>query len=362
MRRTRGFFNGWVFTLLLTATLGYFAVRHWPAPRSTTKSDINFDTPATTAPDDHADAGDKAAKTAKGPRRDTASAHESGSDDSKLESEHDLRSEASKIVAEGPSKEKPHLSEADHAPAKLMKVAKSMTHGFCESVEYRGNGHDGTPSGVPVGPWGVITNDQWDKVLTQFHGAKKDLLAWLSEHRYQFTKEVADHMEDDVRDLRLQRPPAPDFPDLSFRGIGLWSRPQGERPIIKLGTGFAKLAEHNPARARFELSRLIAQSWGPCELRKSPISAHLPKEGPWNDLLSCLGVHDENACAPGSLSESGWAVSTALAAVASPPGCTVPAFATGVGEGCLKDIRSKGSRLPASRTASSKPVHHRGVE
>src|SRR5207302_109642 len=101
-------------------------------------------------------------------------------------------------------------------------------------------------------------------------------LSWLEKHRGQFPKEVAELMESDARELRLQRPPTPDYPDLAFRGIGIWTRPSGERPIIKLGSGFAKLVDHHPVRARFELARLIAQTWSPCELQRSPVAGRLP--------------------------------------------------------------------------------------
>jgi hypothetical protein len=214
-------------------------------------------------------------------------------------------------------------------------------------------------------PGGSITMAQWRMVMSVFHLAKRDVLQWLTEHRSAFSKAVAEYMEADVRELRLQRPPTPDYPDLAFRGIGLWTRPPGERPIIKLGGGFASLATHHPLRAKFELARLIVQTLSPCELRNSPIAHELPASGAWQTLLSCLVVQDENACQPGSFSEAGWAVSTAIAAVASPPGCTIPAFAPGASESCLDPLRSPNhrhwtaareksqARVPAASAATS---------
>lgn len=325
MRRTRGFFNGWVVTLVFTAALGYFAVKHWPGSK---KFDSHSETPA-----------DTSAKLGQ-PGPDSTG---EGVPKEWTHAKPEVKG-ASRGVA-GEEKKAEHVGSKPPAePAITTGHGKQKVQSFCQSVEFRGNG----PDGGPGSQWGRISTEQWDRVMTQFHNAKKDLISWLDGHRYQFTKEVSDHMEIEVRELRLQRPPTPDYPDLAIRGIGIWTRPQGERPIIKLGGGFAKLVERNPARARFELTRLIAQTWSPCELKKSPISSHLPQEGPWNSLVTCLGVHDDNACQAGSFSEAGWAVSSALASVASPPGCTVPAFAPGVGDSCLKDIQSVSARLPAS--------------
>jgi hypothetical protein len=322
----RGFFNGWVITLIFTAAIGYFAVRHWPAPQGSNSKgnppqqesakQETPDTPAAETP------------PAVAPEKERKPAAE----------------KAQRKLQRVPSEVADHDVKEMKLPASrargMLKIANAP-ESFCESVEYRGPDN------------GRMTDEQWRKTMVQFHNAKHDLLTWLADHRTTVPKEVAEHMESEVKELRLQRPPTPDFPDLAFRGIGLWTRPSGERPIIKLGGGFGKLAENAPGRARFELSRLIAQTWSPCELAHSPVAHHLPAGGAFAEMLSCLSVKDDNACAPGSFSEAGWAVSSAIAAVASPPGCTVPAFAEGVGASCLKEIQPS-VRAPASTTKGAR--------
>ncbi|HUP55958.1 MAG TPA: hypothetical protein VM598_00795 [Bdellovibrionota bacterium] len=330
MRRMRGFLNGWVITLAVTAAVGYFAVRHWPSH--------SVDTAKTSVTADRDLASSDSKKKIKDTTKKKIPVVESHDDEMRKLEEHELT--ARDVEREEDLNLRPN-------------AARIVSRGVCQSVEYRGSGPQA----------GRITTEQWKKVMTQFHGAKRDLLGWLEAHRADFPKEVAAHMEDDVRELRLQRPPTPDFPDMAFRGIGLWTRPAGERPIIKLGGGFAKLVEKHPTRAKFELSRLIAQTWAPCELKRSPVAKQLPSDGPWAKLMSCLSVQeDQSSCAPGGFSEAGWAVSSAVAAVASAPGCTVPAFSTGVGAGCLKEMRAVSVRAPASKgydvitTPVQKPV------
>jgi len=311
----RGFFNGWVITLMFTAAIGYFAVRNWPTSETAPST-------STVAQAEHGKTDQDAAP---------ASGHEATERSPATTGKH-----ADKVQRE-PSEAADHDARMRVASgtSKGLRPITEPPQSLCQNVEYRG------PED------GKITNDQWKKTMVQFHSAKKDLLGWLEEHKGMMPKEVFDHMEAEVRELRLQRPPTPDFPDLAFRGIGLWTRPAGERPIIKLGPGFGKLVEKQPARARFELSRLIAQTWAPCELQRSPVALHVPAGGTWGEMLSCLSVKDENACQPGSFSEAGWAVSSAIASIASPPGCTVPGFAEGAGSGCLDSLRAS-SRHPAS--------------
>jgi hypothetical protein len=339
MRRMRDFFNGWVITLVITAGIGYFAVRHWPTHQTTAATDAAH--PA-------------------GASREIATEAEGKTHKGKA---HTKTEQAKPEADEGELTIEEHeIAELDHGSTKpLEHTAATATHETatthmggtreaCSPIEYRGN----TPQA------GRISTDQWDKVMSQFHYAKRDILTWLDRHRGDFPKEISDHMEGDVKELRLQRPPTPDYPDLAVRGMGIWTRPSGERPIIKVGGGFAKLAEHHPERARFELTRLIAQTWSPCELRRSPVAGKFPAEGPWHKLMTCLGVQEDltTACAPGGFSEGGWAVSTAIAAVAAPAGCTIPAFAAPMGDRCLDDLRThEMPRAPASKS-TGKGAHH----
>src|SRR5690606_26170291 len=141
-------------------------------------------------------------------------------------------------------------------------------------------------------------------------------------NRANIGEKAAGLMEERVRGLRLQRPPAAEEPDLSWRGIASLTE-DSLGYMVRVGGGFIKLAQKDPPRARFELARLLAQSWAPCELTKNGVDG----AAIWAPLLKCLGVEEKAGCAAGSYSEAGWAISTTLAAVVANPGCTVPAFA-----------------------------------
>jgi hypothetical protein len=157
--------------------------------------------------------------------------------------------------------------------------------------------------------------------MEQFHGAKRQLLGYVEKHRADLPENVRQAMERQVHDLKIQRPPAADEPDLAWRGIGIYTLNSESEPIIKLGGGFVRLAIKHPARARFEMARLVAQAWAPCELERLAAS-----EAPWNGLLKCLSVNDAQGCAQGTFSEAGWAVATSVAYEVSAPGCQIPAF------------------------------------
>ena len=182
--------------------------------------------------------------------------------------------------------------------------------GVCSSFELFGAG---PKTEVP-------TPAQWQKVMKIFHAAKIGLLAWTLENRWRIRDHALTFMEKRVQDIRLQRPPTLEEPDLSYRGVGVLSDDAEGVPLIRLGSGFTRLVESSPTRAKFELTRLIAQTWAPCELEKSKI------EQPWPLLLSCLGLPVNPECGAGSYSEAGWAVSSVVAVRVSPPGCELPAL------------------------------------
>lgn len=194
--------------------------------------------------------------------------------------------------------------------------------GKCMSIEYRGEGMTGTQ----------ITPKEWAKVVDQFLEVKKDLGDWLGKNRKNFPEKVALTMERRLRQVRLQKPPVAEEPDLAWRGIGVFAKDQNDNPIVRLSPGFVKLVTKQPTRSRFELARLIAQSWAPCEL------ARFEAQEAWQPMLSCLNVKEGNACGTGSYSEGGWAVSTAIATIVAPPGCTVPAFAQPEYAQCVKKV------------------------
>jgi hypothetical protein len=181
----------------------------------------------------------------------------------------------------------------------------------CAPIEYRGEGPQLTR----------VTRADWAVVMDQFHGAKHQLLGWLETHRKELPEATASIMEVEIRNLKIQRPPVADEPDLAWRGIGVYGQSPEHEPMIKLGGGFVSLAVKHPARAKFEMARLVAQAWAPCELQHASASPEA-----WTPLLKCLSMSEKPGCENGSYSENAWAVSSTLAVSVSPPGCQVPAF------------------------------------
>lgn len=193
----------------------------------------------------------------------------------------------------------------------------------CRSVEYRGFGPEYTH----------ITPKEWTRTLTLFGGVKRDLLAWLERKRGDLPKETYGLLRKQMEGVQLQRPPSAAEPDLAWRGIGVTGMNAKNQAWVRLGGGFTRFIRFEPQRARFELARLVAQTWAPCELQKL---GNAP--GPWQPLLSCLKIDEQKGCGTGSYSESGWAVSTAIASVVSDPGCRIPAFEDQASMACVQNF------------------------
>jgi hypothetical protein len=211
-----------------------------------------------------------------------------------------------------------HVLSDDHEPV-------ASDNGVCRSIEYRGEGP-------------VFTNlkaQEWDRVLTQFREVKTSLIEWVEKHRTEFPEQTAGLMIRQIERTRIQRPPSLEEPDLTWRGIGVWSQSYKGDPLIRVGSGIAKLAQKHPARAKFELARLVAQSWTPCELQRLEVA------GAWDPLMRCLGVTEQQGCEIGTYSEAGWAVSSTVAAVVAEPGCKLPAFESTDAAKCLKAMPGK---------------------
>lgn len=199
-----------------------------------------------------------------------------------------------------------------------------VSEAACTSVEYPGRSPESAkPTAV-----------EWAAVMKEFHGAKFQVSHWLSEHKSQFSEKTFQWMQSRVSDAELMSPPQDQAPDLSWRGIGVLGELNTKVPLISVGAGVIKWVAEKPQRARFEFARLLAQTWAPCEIAKVDATA------PWKDLVACLDLSAEadpaKVCGPGSFSEAGWAVSSAIAAVASPPGCRIPAFEKATVADCMK--------------------------
>ena len=205
---------------------------------------------------------------------------------------------------------------------KALKVEEKITDAahsiggapgdVCTTAEFAGTG----PASSQV------STKNWVKIMVQYHGLKGKILGWLEEDHAKYPKKYTAEsfawMQSQIKELRVQRPVSSDEPDLSWRGIGAVSYDSGG-VILRIGGSFPALMTLNPPRARFELARLIAQAWSPCEFEKAK------QTSPWADALKCLGVDSAAKC-DSSLSEAGWAVSSAVAKTVANPGCRVPAF------------------------------------
>lgn len=191
---------------------------------------------------------------------------------------------------------------------------------ICSSVELPGDG-----------PSEAIADKDWEKAEQEFAEAKKGLQAWLDKNRIAFSIEAYTAMQKRLEGVKLQKASAENEPDLTWRGIATYGTAGDGTSYVRAGSGFLKLFSSQPSRAKFELARVVAQSWAPCELAKGA-------GNPWQPWLTCLNVKEGNACETGSYSEAGWAVSTALAAQVAPPGCTIPAFRAAEQAQCVEKM------------------------
>jgi hypothetical protein len=236
--------------------------------------------------------------------------------------------------------------DAAHEPsAKLAAAANdaAATGKDCAPVEYRGNGPEHTK----------VTKAEWAAVMDQFHDAKDQLAKWLHQNRAAIPEATYSMMERQVKNLKIQRPPSADEPDLAWRGIGVYTQGNDNEALIKIGGGFVKLANRHPARAKFEIARLVAQSWAPCELARA---SNAETSTAWAPLMKCLGLAEGQGCGQGTFSEAGWAVSTTVAASVSPPGCSIQAFNDPELAKCLKHVPF-GSRTVASANGATGAAH-----
>lgn len=218
---------------------------------------------------------------------------------------------------------------------KVAAFESTGKDGECLRVEYPGDGPTLTR----------ISASEWAGTTRLFYSAKGKLSKWLQSRRKELGAKPAELMAAQLRKLSLGRPPSREEPDLAWRGIGVLGHAAEGKPVVRLGGGFSYLVRHNPARAKFEMLRMVAQVWAPCELKRAEAG------DPWSALSSCLGVSDSAACEPGSYSEAGWAVSTALAAALEDPGCKIPAFKDSSGSACVAELTG-----PAREVASAPAV------
>ena len=225
---------------------------------------------------------------------------------------------------------KEEVEKGVRKPASRSALTPPAAAELCKVAEYPGLGTE----------FSKIPAQTWARVLDEYHEAKAITLAWIAEERMNgsIPAELAEWMDAQTRDIRIQRPPTAEEPDLSWRGIVAMSEDLGGTPLIRVGGGFTALLERDPRRARFELVRAISQMWSGCRMAQAKLSA------PWGEYLSCMGL-TASSCNPGSLGEDSWAISTRVATQIASPGCRIPAFEGAKATQCY-------SRFPASVAAA----------
>lgn len=188
----------------------------------------------------------------------------------------------------------------------------------CQTVEYVGSGpkHKDPSTEIMSG------------TVAMFRQVKQDLMSWLKTRESRIPEATAKEMRKTMESLSLVTPPHETGMDLNWRGIGIWEK-DSDGPVIRIGGGFYELFQRDQKRAKFELTRLAAQTWAPCELAGQKI------DSPWAALMSCLGYEGTMGCGKNEISDAGWALSSAVAAVLAPIECDLPAFAEDRMAACL---------------------------
>jgi hypothetical protein len=246
-----------------------------------------------------------------------------------VENETDeLGSTSRKEKGEDPSTFEVVVGKSGGAQDQVPTTAE--TDKSCSAIEYAGSGPDSLRLDSAV----------WNRFMADYHRAKEDLVDWLHRNAESFPKAQMARMELEIRETRVMRPQSQVEPDLAWRGIAAWTRPrpgtivENERPaLIHVSDGFMKLYQKDRSRARFEITRVLAQAWAPCEMGAGKFTA-------WNGLLQCLGVSAEQVgCTAGVVSEGAWAASTAVAVLVSPPSCDIPAFQGDKYQACLGGLK-----------------------
>jgi hypothetical protein len=206
--------------------------------------------------------------------------------------------------------EKRTPSSASKSKSVSYPVFKDTKPGdACPQIEWGGCG----PSSVP-------SRGEWKNFMAVYHGVKKDLAQWVGAQSGSLTPETMKVLEERVASIRVERPPTPTEPDLSWRGQVVLSKDIDGKPLLRVGGGFLAFMRTAPERARFELTRAMLHNWSPCSLKGTAAA------GTWHGFTKCQGVEGSAACDVGGFDESSWAVSSAVAALVAPPKCKVPAL------------------------------------
>lgn len=207
----------------------------------------------------------------------------------------------------------------------------------CEAKEYPGHGSEAIE----------VDAKDWKAFMDLYHGSKARLLSWLSTKESQVENHDFETIRTRIADARVVRPGDHIDPDLAWRGILVRSTTDEGASVIHVSSGFFTLMKSEPARAQFEVIRVLAQGISPCEVSRSVASADhgLMKasghssEKLFGHYLKCQGIDSANECEHSTISESGWAVSTGIAYRLAEMKCAPPAFKETKDQDCLKFLR-----------------------
>ena len=188
-----------------------------------------------------------------------------------------------------PSLKSEHAEERPSESEHVIETEPVVQKGVCQNIELPGDGFQRTQ----------ISREDWNKVIGQFNQAKKILKNWLTRIQSSLPEKTVSFMSAQLDAIKMVQPPTTDEPDLSWRGIGVWSKNDQEEPSIKLGSGFVKWVIKQPKRTLFEMTRLLAQTWAPCEMQSVDAGSM------WDSFLSCLDVVEEQACGAGYTRKEG---------------------------------------------------------
>jgi hypothetical protein len=199
----------------------------------------------------------------------------------------------------------------DRSATRATEKIFVQSGGACGSLEFPGMGPGKND----------FSGEELSLARDFFEKSKKTLQTWVRQNN-SLTPETAAWMKERVRKLAFMTKTMDEEPDLGWRGIGVLSYDRHGNGVVQLGGGFAELVRKDPERARFEITRLVAQAWAPCQFQASPKKV----QHPWANYLQCLKIDESKGCAAPEYTEAGWAVSSALAYQLSKPGCDLPAF------------------------------------
>ncbi len=278
-----------------------------------------------------------------------------------------LRKQNAPLVSDFHPRPEPH-HQKDREPASHEEAEKPAPVAKAElpppPVEFSGDGVDVVP---PSGTFAEIlartrkgtsvssafrfaaikapTKADKDLLVKMFYESKKMLQAWLQSHKAELNEQTAQLMATRMSEVGMKLPPVDFEPDLQMRSFVAFTRDESGAATVAVGNGFLGILKKDPKRAQFEMTRVMAQAWAPCEIGQGG-------DHPWKAVTKCLGVSEQDSCESGAYSDGGWAVSSTIATYLHSPVCKLAAFKEPEVVKCLASIplplKMTKQRLPAS--------------